>query len=515
MKYSLLFSIYFHEGRYHGECDGRSEWPPSPFRFFQALVAATARGVKISSQYRYALEWLQDLDPPTVLAQVACEGQSVKNYVPNNDLDKYGGDLRKINKIRTPKSIHPHIFDEKIPLIFIWTFHDTRENKDKAKIICHVAKKIYQLGRGVDMAWAQSKVLDSNTMKTYIEGYRGTVYQPSQEGFLGTGTPLFCPTKGSLESLEERYNSNRITTCMDKNSKVDYIFSQQPKPYFTKVIYKAPSHNFLFELRTVTSDESFVKWQSIKTFDLVKKIRSIAASRLKKSLPKETEIIDRVLIGCGATEEDKECRVRILPLPSIGHFHADIFIRRVLIEVPSRCLLKADDLAWAFSGIQDIDCKTGEIFWNLVCTNDRRILKHYGVENSKKDNFHIWRTITPVVLPSMRVKRLGGSHEIVGAREGMSKTSRRNNRIEGEVELACTVKQALRHAGVFTPVKSILIQREPFDLNNVKSKDFIVPKRFKMNELRHLEINFNHALSGPLVLGDGRYFGLGLMAPKT
>ena len=41
-----------------------------------------------------------------------------------------------------------------------------------------------------------------------------------------------------------------------------------------------------------------------------------------------------------------------MPLPSTGHHHVDRGIRRVLVEVPAGCPLRADDVYWAFSGLE-------------------------------------------------------------------------------------------------------------------------------------------------------------------
>ena len=74
--------------------------------------------------------------------------------------------------------------------------------------------------------------------------------------------------------------------------------------------------------------------------------------------------------------------------------------------------------------------------------------------------------------------------------------------------------QALRHAGVAVPVESIRVQREPFDRNGARAEEFAVPERFAARGLHHVEIAFAQAVRGPLVIGNGRYLGLGLMAPQ-
>ena len=492
MSRALLLSVRFHDGRYHGTGD----WPPAPARLFQALVAGVARGAKLADEDKATLEWLETLDAPVIVGPAVREGQSFKNYVPNNDLDAVSGDLRRIDKIRTPKTIRPHIFDAEIPLLFIWMFNGGTPDEGHAQSVCKIAERLYQLGRGVDMACAWAELLDADEVETRLARHGGIVHRPSEGG---TGKALFSPQKGSLASLKERYDADRTRfTYVREGRKVQQLFSQPPKPRFAKVAYDTPPRHFLFELRAATKDAPFVPWPSAQAAELVVALRDKAAERLKEALPGEAGKIDRVLIGREATEADKAARVRILPLPSIGHIHADHAIRRALVVVPPNCPLRADDMAWAFSGLDETDPATGEIPWNLVRTEERRMLGYYGVDDSEQNAFRVWRTITPAALPVMRTGR--------GA-DGAK-------RVAGEAKAARAVMQALRHAGVAVPVESVRVQREPFDRNGTRAEEFAMPERFAARGLHHVEIAFAHAVRGPLVVGNGRYLGLGLMAPQ-
>ena len=490
MNDALLLAVRFHDGRYHGAGD----WPPAPARLFQALVAGAARGTKLTDEDEAALEWLETLNAPVIAAPAARLGQSCKTYVPNNDLDKYGGDPRKIGKTRTAtKNIRPHIFDSGVPLLFVWTFNGNGRAKEKARTICQIAERLYQLGRGVDMAWAWAEVLDADDVETRLTHHGGVVHRPSEGE---TGKALLCPKEGSLASLKEQYDANRTRfTYIKEGKKVQQLFSQPPKPRFVKIAYDTPPRHFLFEMRTATHDESFVSWPSTRAAELVVALRDKAAGRLKEELPGKAGEIDRVLIGREATEADKAARVRILPLPSIGYVHADRAIRRVLIEIPPNCPLRADDIAWTFSGLEEID---REILWNLVRSAEQGMLDHYGVGGNQQNAFRVWRTITPAALPVVRTGR-----GTAGAK-----------RVADEAKAARAVVQALRHAGVSVPVESIRVQREPFDRNGSRAEEFAMPKRFAARGLHHVEIAFAQAVRGPLVIGNGRYLGLGLMAPQ-
>ena len=60
---ALVISVRLLDDRYHGN----GTWPPSPFRLFQALVAAAYTGSTASDTETAALRWLEQLPPPVVL----------------------------------------------------------------------------------------------------------------------------------------------------------------------------------------------------------------------------------------------------------------------------------------------------------------------------------------------------------------------------------------------------------------------------------------------------------------
>jgi CRISPR-associated protein Csb2 len=75
------------------------------------------------------------------------------------------------------------------------------------------------------------------------------------------------------------------------------------------------------------------------------------------------------------------------------------------------------------------------------------------------------------------------------------------------------VCQALRHAGVRTRAEAIRVQREPFDANGARVEAFASGTRFAKERLWYVEVCFEAPVSGPLAIGDGRFLGLGVLAP--
>lgn len=485
MSMALLISVRFHDGRYHGAGD----WPPAPARLFQALVAAAAQ-LSLDSA-RPALEWLEKLDAPVIAAPAMHEGQNVGLFVPNNDLDapKFGGDIRNIAKVRTAtKRIRPRLFDASVPLIYIWRFDG---DDTPAKYLCSIADNLYQLGRGVDMAWANAEVLDDEVAaEAKLIEYQGVLYRPSEGEDSSGGTVLDCPEDGSLKSLEDRYKAGAQRFHRNGNR---IEFANAPKPRFRSMAYNSPATRLLFDLRRTTDIGSpFAPWPLKNAAALVLKLRDGAVDKFKnlnRPAPLDEGTVGKVLIGRDATEADKALRVRIVPLPSIGHPHADRSIRRVLVEVPPDCPIRTDDVAWAFAGLPikplDVDESTGELLSSpveLVRADEDSMLTHYGIGNAGISS-RLWRSVTPLALPAGQQRDI---HEVI---------------------------QALRHAGFRHRVANVHVQREPFDAGGERAEPFADGTRFPKHQLWHVEIEFSEAINGPLLLGNGRYCGLGLMSP--
>lgn len=496
----LLIRVRFHGSRYHGlNTEGQPERPPSPARLFQALIAGAAEGAVLGKEDRDALAWLEQLEAPVIAMPAMRKGQSFNHFVPNNDLDTVGGNPKRIGEIRTAtKRFHPLIFDQETPFLYVWLFDQGVEHAER---MCDIAVRLYQLGRGVDMAWAVAEILDMDEVEVQLSAYSRAIYRPVANS---GGRTLACPLPGTLNSLIERYKKNRtrfkttMGVASTKRKAVSQTFSQPPKPRFRQVSYGSPPVRRLYELRDMTERVGFFPWSIKEAVQLVEVVRNDAAARLKEVLPDKAETVARVFGLCrDATEADKASRIRIVPVPSIGHQHADRGIRRLLVEIPPNCPLAGDDIAWAFSRVESIERTTGEIEWVLVSAEERSMLNHYGFGDNARNGFRLWRTVTPMALPIRRPR---------GRKTG-------SERLLMEREASAAVVQALRHAGINDRPRLIRVQREPLDAKGARAEDFAPGTRFSASQLWHVEITFTQPVVAPLLAGDGRYLGLGLMRP--
>ena len=495
----LVIDVVFNEPRFHGE----PEWPPSPARLFQALVAGV--GVQLNGTDLRALQWIETMPAPSIGVPPTRRGQKVGLYVPNNDLDAKDGDPTRIAEIRVLKAVHPRIM-EGSEVLYAWLV--PAQHRTEAETICRIADHLYQLGRGVDGAWARGRTTSAEELAVQLLAYRGRVYRPTPKG-TRPETVLLCPMMGSMSSLQQRFVANQQRLrWIGQGPQRRQAFSQPPKARFRTVGYASPPDRALFELRPASDVGRLAALPPATVAEVVLRIRNATVERLKAALSGRDAAIEEYVMGRweGKPPSDPACRrARIVPLPSIGHEHVDQSIRRVLVELPAGGQLMPQDVLWALSGLplpgEGVDSEPSVV---LVRAEETQMLAHYGVDRGRST---LWRTVTPAVLPAAGARRRIEPSRMREQRKGSSEREEEQHRA-----IDC-VQQALRHACVSIPVQAVRVQRESFDRRGMRAEAFAPGTRFEKERLWHVELRFASSVEGPLLIGDGRFLGLGLMHP--
>ena len=502
MQRALLVTVRLHEGRYHG-LDHRyaAEWPPAPARLFQALLAGAARGAAVPVAAQAALDWLQTLPPPVIAAPRSTPGQVHTRYVPNNDLDAELPGRRyedAVARTRVGKRIRPTLFDATAPIVYCWPVSGA--DAGHAPALRAAADGLYQLGRGVDMAWAEAALVQTDEAQRRILGHAGIVYRPT-EGADGNHH-LLCPRPGLRQSLMARFEGLRLRfRAAGTARKPVRAFVQPPKPRLQRVAYGTEPSRFTFELREPDARAAYAGWPLSGVAALVQSARDTAAERLRTAMPELADAVERYLIGRDASDADKASRVRIVPIPSVGHEHADMSIRRLQTRVPRTCPLAPDDIAWAFSQVVWLD-DDGVIVRELHRVEDDRMAARFERPGRR------WRSVTPVALPMARRRRIDPDRHAEEAKDGTERAAE-------EARAVAAVCHALRHADVSVPAARIRVQREPFNHQGSRAEQFAPGTRFAKETLWHTSVTFTERVKGPLLMGNGRFVGLGLMYPDN
>lgn len=492
---ALVLSVRLHERRFYG----RPEWPPSPARVFQALVSGASHAVDADPSVADAFLWLEGLPAPVVAAPGSIVGAEATLYVPNNDLDAKGGDPELLPTIRTPKRVQPRLLLSGAPFLYVWTFEG---DPDQAERVVALARGLYQLGRGVDMAFAEATIAAPEAAEDLLAEHPGSVFRVSlgstRSDAGSTGVMLSVPYPGTFESLRRRHAAQGQRFQVERiGKKATRTFVQPPKARFREMGYECPPDRFVFELRPVSSpDERFAPWPLARAHDLVVTIRDAARERLVAATGRDAEV-DAVMIGTRPGGEERipaSLRARLIPLPSIGHEHADPAIRRVLVEVPTGGPVSGADIRWAFAGLV-----VGERVLVEVPGRDKMLGRFIGPPSRR------WHSITAAALPTAR-RRIDPQNQRDEAKGAPERESEERAAI-------VAVNQALRHAEVRARATRVWVSRVPSTSGGERAEAFAVLPRFQKERLWHLEVELDRPVSGPLVLGDGRFLGLGLMHP--
>lgn len=496
---ALLIEVHLLGGRYHGADD----WPPSPFRLFQALVSGAYGGRWRSeignheSEKDAAFRWLERLPAPHIAAPPKIDARATTYFVPNNDIDTVEGDPGRASDIRVGKRMRPILLTADAPLIYAWPFDS---GEDHARRLCSLAERLHTLGRGIDAAFTRAEICAWQEAEARLVDHSGPVSRPGKLGD-PRRDPL-CPVPGSLDSLKRRYAAGAARFALHREGRTMVtLFNQPEKALARAVTYDRAPARLLFELRQPEDPSVFRPVPQEQACAVAIAIRDLATRRLKMLLPQREAEIDRLVTGRGAGAEDIGRRIRIIPLPSIGHIHTSPSIRRVLVEVPPDCPLpaRAVMVALANQSLDRVDAETGEIIDDVVAghtllvpAEDDSMLWHYGVGDRA---YRRWQSITPAALPVPQPRG----------------RARGSGRMLAERQAATAVAQALRHAGFGRTDVAVRVQREPFRRTGARA-DAFNPDRFA-GRLRHVAVAFSEPVSGPIVIGDGRWLGFGVMAP--
>src|ERR1022692_121662 len=465
----LHLVVRFLTDRYHG-----SDWPPSPARLYQALVAGAktgAPGKQWGVRHQTALEWFERLGPPEIFARPSLAGKQFTLFVPNNSLD---GAV----STRTSKPVAPHILTGHCPgapdVVYRWPIENAGAARDHLALLDQIASRLCALGWGVDFAAAIAQLADETPSPGGLEHF-----MPGARG----GSALRIPAPGFLEHLEECHRA--FTSRITKEGVNPYT---RPTRFGQARYQRAqswhPRRSIAFELETPEGGAFAARWVQAQT--VAAWVRHAAGEALKQEDLSQAWI-DSFVLGHTAPD-DLGNRLSFVPIPSIGHQHSDGGIRRVLIVEPPE----------AEAGAEALDLLRLKLpGWALTDEHRvRRALLAPLRDESKVLPFYkgeaiVWQTVTPVVLHG---------HNAARGRISLAKTDR----------LLC---QAFESAGFPQAIiDSITFQPAPYWPGAQASTAIRVPRHLAEWPRVHVRVAFKEPVQGPVLAGIGRHYGIGVFA---
>jgi len=536
---SQIFCIHveFLHGSFHGRgADGEPSWPPSPLRLFQALMSAAAghdnerRRIETNAP---ALKWLETQPAPRILAPRSRLMQPFRLYVPNNTGDLVAGAWSRgsdssIAKYRTEKDVHPsQLLDSNI-VHYLWDIPDDESATQHAASLFPIVRSISHLGWGIDMVVADAELLTGDAAAKHS----GEVYDPV-DGHTGLDVPV--PVPGTFDAVARRYAESLSRLSKQEGGKVFVPVS--PLTTFRRAAYRTdtqlqPPAIASFALCPVES-ETNARFQA---YDAVSQGTAVAGMiRHILSDPNFHEQLgwnaDRLPFLHGHGEPGSEAkghqptsgpRLAILPLPSLefqGEKRGNAVgaIRRVLLTVMrgqnTRSLREVESV---LSGreLKPRTCKTPAAILQPLPPD--RMVNTYTRQGST------WTTVTPVVLP--------GFDDPGGLRRRLRKTAEPRLTTEEkerlifklDARIESLLRKAIEQAGFSQELAkhaSLEWRGSGYIPGLTLARNHFVPDHLQRFRRLHVRVTWRDEagqpleIPGPICIGGGRHFGVGLFVP--
>lgn len=500
----LVLTFRFLSPWFHGRGDeGAPEWPPSPLRAFQAIVATAARAGTLES-IRGDILWLENRTAPRILASEAVESAvGYRLSVPHNAMDLVGkqwsrGGEGNLAEHRTMKNFRPQRLPEEAIVHYAWLLD---ADESSASSLIEAARGVVALGWGVDLVVGDGAVVGSGMLDSLAAGLK--TWEPRSDG----KHALRAPRPGTLDALERRHAAFLARTSFaDPTLRPPPVLSTFVTTSYARSDQPRVVDIACFTLMRVDSNR-------FRAFDTIRRGKAVAGM-LRHVVRTAAERagwddfrISACVMGHGMGDEP---RLLLVPVPSIeprGDGAETVgAVRRVLVFSTDQL---GADTAWAsraLGGMDLIDETTGEVQAVLASTSRNDwVLQRYLSESST------WTTVTPLLLPG---------HDDPGGLRERIRNAKRAEEQRPLIELLLRrreglVRKALRQAGLGDELvmsAEIEMRETGFIAGVEKCSHYAIPSHLAKTPRFHVKLTWPTKVAGPLCLGRGRFSGLGLFA---
>ena len=310
-------------------------------------------------------------------------------------------------------------------------------------------------------------------------------YRPGTEHSVG-GFDLRGPKCGSIQSLSDNYE---LALKRYQSPGVTDLEPSAPKYQLISYTLKAAKSCAVFDLRTRSGE--FAPYPHARLMHIAGMTRSASIKAMKafppEGIPGASEWVKSFVAGHRSEQPIEHQQFSYVPLPSIGHEHADAMIRRIMIVAPFGCEGELRHLAGQIDGEQLQPEGGGE---GPILDGGRT----GGVIRQYLGPSRTWASVTPVILPG---------HD--------------DHKPEKTIKL---IERALNQSGVdhgcqfewsSLPNFPNCLSAHKYDRQGKKT-GYFRPRYLNDLTAVHMRITFEQAVPGPLVIGSGRHCGFGVFA---
>ena len=510
---------------------GRAEWPPHPARFFSALVAALYDHNPVDQAERDALLWLERQDAPSLRVDPAWKvgrRQVLDVYVPVNDVTLGGDEAireaeEKLAKAKTPdqkKKLQaaldktkrePHAIDPKpsdkalktaiallperrtrqvrtFPVVlpetptfaFLWPNADPSPHRAALERLC---ARITRLGHSSSLV--RCALAEADLTPTLV---------PSDEGEV----VLRVVGPGQLDRLDQAFERHR--------GEESRVLPARPQRYGPALKEATPPS----QAASVFSSTDWILFERVGGSRPLASRATDLARALRAALFEVhgSQDLPATLSGHAENGPTEQPHVAFVPLPFVGHEHADGALMGCALVLP-----------------REHPRRDRELLLRLVAKLEEERADHRGE-----------LTLAGGTLPPFRIRRVDISAKAALDPMRWSRSSARfitatpialdknpgdlrSNQGGTAHKAALEAQESIRDACIrvvgLRP-SAVEVSLAPLLAGAQHVRDFRPwpgrPGRTPRVRV-HADIHFPAPVEGPLLLGAGRYFGLGLCLP--
>lgn len=473
----------------------RAEWPPHPGRLFSALVdaafqATSPDGTELPDAVRKALEWLERLTPPAICAGEARRRVVIQSFVPVNDsvtpevkagkVPSEGQVDDAVAMLPDRRGRQPRFFPTVVPdhavVHFVWQDAPPEEVAEHRPALDEVARAVTYLGHSSSLV----RVALTATPPTKMD------YTPDNDG----GHTFRVPSRGRLTEL-----------C--------HLFARQARP--------TPGHYAAYRkedevkpppavCETVYGDVIVcqIRGPHLPVSGTIRLTRAVRAALISLT-DKESNAV-KTLVSGHTPDKDlaREEHVAYLPLANVGfNRFSDGKVMGFGVVLPRklnkfsgerRAVVRAVaelERVWFADGTLHAGATTPGLSpyeWLVAMPGDDapQSLQTWAYTGPSK----LWATVTPVLMD-----RHGGSIE-----HAIAASVRRQFPADAQPEIV-----------------NIEVGPVSWHLGVPPSHEFphATTDAHRQRHRTHALVEFGQDVRGPLLVGAGRYFGLGLFRQWT
>jgi len=480
------------------------DWPPSPARLHEALLSSALVGVPRSTveteEVWAAFRWFETLPPPVIFASAQNEElrTSTRIAIPQNNPNKTKLHEHSILLAPTLKAIP--LTDTPLEVVYQWDIGD--ETPEGAlEILRDATARVSYFGRGEDRAEVSLSVTDAPPTLPLVR------WLPDNTG----DTELWGAISGTTDGLRKRHTAKvpPRETRMPAQRWMRLVRYSDDAPQPTQAVSTAIF--LLFpddddpDARPLDCDpQNGGLWREF--------FRHLICDMAEEpSYWDDPAFASELLTGHVANKsKNANSHLAIVPLPSLNANNtADGRIRRIAL------------LGYAPT---DRQAEAREIFETVFRALDDRIetLKNNATvrivrHDASSDKIwyfltrrsRSWATVSPVAIsrhfnvPQFKV-------DDTGAQTALSENERIRYR---NTEIVKLLRSSLEHIGIPPDLAQechIELTSTPLIPRTLRAERYRPPNEKAF--ITHAYIEFPRLVRGPLLLGDRRYFGLGLFA---